>query len=189
MTVNEDKTVLVPLAQSCEELEAVTIIDLLVRAGIKVVTASLNDNKIITASRGVQLLAQTTLAEVKEEVFDMIVLPGGLPGSDYLNQDLVLRALLQKTVNAGRPVAAICAAPKVLVSAGLLDGKMATAFPGVLDTHPAKDMTYSTDAIVEDGLVVTAKSAGAAMDFALILVERLKGRDVRLMVEKNLHRN
>lgn len=178
--------VLVPLAQGCEELEAVTIIDLLVRGGVDVVTASLDDNRLICASRGVQLMAQTTLADAEKVTFDMVVLPGGLPGADYLQQDERVLALLKKTLNTNGAVAAICAAPKVLVAAGLLDGKRATSYPGVIDQYPAPAMQYVDEAVVEDGQIITSKGPGTAMAFALCLLERLKGLDVRKRVENEL---
>ncbi len=180
--------VLVPLAQGCEELEAVTIIDLLVRAGVEVVTASLDDNQQITASRGVQLIAQTTLDSVLEQKFDLVVLPGGLPGADYLRDDSRVIALLKQTYAAGGDVAAICAAPQVLVKAGLLDGKQATSFPGVIEQQPAENMRYLNQAVVEDGSVITSRGPGTAMDFTLVLIERLMGVEKRLAVEKGLQR-
>jgi len=180
--------VFVPLAQGCEELEAVTIIDLLVRGGVEVVTASLDDNKVITASRGVQLVAQTTLDEVMNDSFSMVVLPGGLPGADYLNEDERIIQLLRKTVQQGGISAAICAAPKVLVSAGLLDDKKATSYPGVIDKNPALGMQYIDLPVVEDGQVITSRGPGTAMEFALTLLEKLKGKEKRLNVEKSLVR-
>lgn len=178
------KRALVPLAQACEELEAITITDVLVRGGIEVTTASLDDNRHIQASRGAQLVADTTLAEISGEVFDLVVLPGGLPGADYLNESEALRLLLQQTDRRGGIIAAICAAPRVLATAGLLDGKEATSFPGTLDVHPAKDMVYLSQPVVDTGRVVTSRSAGTAMLFALTLVEKLMGAEKRQEVEK-----
>ena len=180
--------VLVPLAQGCEELEAVTIIDILVRGGVEVVTASLDENQIITASRGVQLVAQTILDDVLADTFDMVVLPGGLPGADYLNKDLRIIRLLKEVVLQGGIAAAICAAPKVLVSAGILDDKKATSYPGVIDTLPAKGMKYINQPVVIDGQVITSRGPGTAMDFALVLLERLKGHETRIEIEKALVR-
>lgn len=180
--------VLVPLAQGCEELEAVTIIDLLVRAGIEVTTASLDAERVITASRGVQLVAQTTLDAVKDHRFDLIALPGGLPGADFLQQDDRILKLLKSTLEQGGYVAAICAAPKVLVKAGLLDNKQATSFPGALEHNPAPGMKYLDQAVVEDGRIITSKGPGTAMDFALTLIERLEGQAKRNEVEQGLQR-
>jgi len=180
--------VLVPLAQGCEELEAVTIIDILVRGGVETVTASLDENQIITASRGVQIVAQTTLNKVLSDEFNMIVLPGGLPGADYLNEDPRIIELLKETVLQGGISAAICAAPKVLVSAGLLEDKTATSYPGVIDMLPAKGMKYSEQPVVVDGQVITSRGPGTAMDFALVLLESLQGHEIRIGVEKALVR-
>lgn len=183
-----DKTVLVPLAQGCEELEAVTIIDLLVRGGVKVITASLDNEKIITASRGVQLVANRSLDELAGQKFDMVVLPGGLPGADYLNADERVIKLLQQTVEEGGVSAAICAAPKVLVTAGLLDNKQATSYPGVINVQPAQGMKYLDEAVVVDGNIITSRGPGTAMDFALTLLENLQGREIRIEVEQALVR-
>jgi 4-methyl-5(b-hydroxyethyl)-thiazole monophosphate biosynthesis len=125
-------SVLVPLAQGCEELEAVTIIDLLRRAGIGVVTAGL-DAQPVRASRGTVLVPDVALDEALKQEYDMLVLPGGQPGADHLNADPRIRGLLKKMAETGRFTAAICAAPLVLASTGLLAGRRATAFPGVLE--------------------------------------------------------
>jgi 4-methyl-5(b-hydroxyethyl)-thiazole monophosphate biosynthesis len=179
--------VLVPLAQGCEELEAVTVIDLLRRAGIEVVTAGLADGPV-RASRGVVLLPDTTLDRVVDEDFDMVVLPGGLPGADHLDADPRVRRLLRRMADAGRYTAAICAAPKVLASAGLLDSRRATAYPGVLDRLNLPRTQVLQDAVVTDGHVVTSRGPGTAMDFALELIERLLGRPKREEVERPLVR-
>ena len=125
-------SVLVPLAPGCEELEAITIIDLLVRAGVEVVSAGLVEGPI-RASRGVVILPDTTLDEVLHLDFDMVVLPGGQPGADHLDRDPRIHTLLQKMSAAGKYTAAICAAPKILAHAGLLDGRRATGYPGTLE--------------------------------------------------------
>ncbi len=179
-------TVLVPLAQGCEELEAVTLIDILRRAGIEVVSAGLDDKPVI-ASRGVVLLPDATLDSVMERGFDMIVLPGGLPGTQHLNQDQRIHALLRKLHAAGKYLAAICAAPQVLADAGILNGKQATSYPGVLDTHATAYQWVSTP-VVRDGAVITSRGPGTAMDFALELVEILTDRATRARVEAGLVR-
>lgn len=180
--------VLVPLAQGCEELEAVTVIDLLRRAGIEVVTAGLADGPV-RASRGVVLLPDTTLDRVLDEDFDMVVLPGGLPGADHLDDDPRVHRLLRRMADAGRYTAAICAAPKVLASAGLLDSRRATAYPGVLDRLRLPRTQLLQDAVVTDGHVVTSRGPGTAMDFALELIERLLGGAKREEVERPLVRS
>ncbi len=180
-------TVLVPLAQGCEEMEAVTIVDLLRRAGIEVVTAGLDDRPI-RASRGMVLVADMTLDQAMQKDYDMIVLPGGLPGADHLDQDLRIQSLLQKMHAEGKYIAAICAAPKVLASAGLLDGRKATSFPGSLDGCSIVDMDYREQPVVIDGRVITSRGPGTAMDFALSLIELLAGKEKRRQVEAPLQR-
>jgi 4-methyl-5(b-hydroxyethyl)-thiazole monophosphate biosynthesis len=177
--------VLVPLAQGCEEIEAVTVIDILRRAGITVVSAGL-DSQPVRASRGVMLVPDATLDAVLNDSFDMVVLPGGQPGTNNLKADARVATLLQRMVQQGKYVAAICAAPSVLASAGLLDGRRATSFPGALDGFAKVDLQVA--AVVEDGKLLTSRGPGTAMDFALALVERLAGEAKRREVEAGLQR-
>lgn len=179
--------VLVPLAQGCEELEAVTIIDVLRRAGVHVVSAGLDDRPV-TASRGTVLIPDTTLDHALRSEYDMLVLPGGQPGADNLNKDSRLKPLLQKMAAAQKFTAAICAAPMVLANAGLLKGKRATAFPGTLEKLQLHDVTVESAAVVRDGLVITSRGPGTALDFALELVELLQGKTKRVAVEDGLQR-
>ena len=178
---------LVPLAQGCEELEAVTVIDLLRRAGVEVVVAGL-DAQPVKASRGVVLIPDATLDEVMSQSFDMIVLPGGLPGADHLNQDPRICTMLQTMNRNGKYTAAICAAPKVLASAGLLEGRKATGYPGVLEKTGQAGIDIDAGAVVRDGNVITSRGPGTAMDFALELIELLVGSTKRLEVENALVR-
>lgn len=179
--------VLIPLAQGCEELEAVTIIDLLRRAGINVVTASL-DERPITASRGTKLIADTLLDNVIDQEFDMVILPGGLPGADHLNKDKRIHRLLQSATDKNKKVAAICAAPKVLATSGLLEHKQATAYPGVLEALELKNTKITNAAIQQDGNVLTSRGPGTAMDFALEIITCLLGGEKRNQVESALVR-
>lgn len=179
--------VLIPLAQGCEELEAVTIIDLLRRAGIEVVSAGL-DNQPVRASRGTVIIADTTLDTALHQQFDMVVLPGGQPGADNLNNDPRIHQLLTQMTSQGKFTAAICAAPKVLASSGLLEGKRATAFPGTLEKLDLPNTTLVSAAVVQDGNVITSRGPGTAMDFALTLIENLAGAEQRMQVEAGLQR-
>lgn len=178
--------VLVPLADGCEEIEAVTIIDLLRRAGIHVVSAGLKPG-VVTASRGVKLVPDVTLDEALQHDFDMVVLPGGMPGATHLKDDVRIIELLKKMAAAGQYTAAICAAPMVLAHAGLLEGKQATSYPGFLDGLPG--VTQRAAAVVQDGKVVTSRGPGTAMDFALTLVEVLTSAEKRQQVEAALVRS
>lgn len=179
--------VLVPLAQGCEELEAVTITDLLTRGGVEVVTAGL-DSRPVKASRGMTLLPETTIDAVMEQDFDMIVLPGGLPGADHLNDDPRIHRILKRLSAEGKYTAAICAAPKVLATAGLLDGRKATSYPGALAGMDLPRVDLQLERVVRDDKVITSQGPGTAMDFALELVELLAGKTKRDEVEKGLVR-
>ena len=180
------KRVLVPLAEGFEELEAVTIIDILRRAGIDVVIASLAGSPV-TGSHGIRLAADTPLAALAEQDFDMIALPGGMPGADHLKKDPRIAGIVRRLHDAGRPVAAICAAPMVLAATGVLDGRRATSYPGFLDD--AHKATVVDEAVVVDGSVITSRGPGTALDFALTLVEQLAGGDAREAVEARLERD
>ena len=179
------KTVLVLFADGSEELEAVTIVNILRRAGITVTLAGLSAG-LLRGSRGVLLMPDTTLDEVLHNDFDMIVLPGGQPGTNNLKADPRVLKLLQRIAQQGNYVAAICAASSVLATAGLLDGKQATSFPGALVPFPK--VKQQNAAIVEDGKLITSRGPGTAMDFALTLVERLAGTAKRQEVEAGLQR-
>jgi 4-methyl-5(b-hydroxyethyl)-thiazole monophosphate biosynthesis len=178
-------SVLVPLAEGCEELEAVTIIDLLRRGGIEVVVAGLQPGPV-KASRGVVLLPDVTLDEALGRDYDMIVLPGGAGGAQRLGEDGRIAPLLRRTAEQNKYTAAICAAPRVLAEAGLLAGRRATSFPGWLDG--VDDVSYCEQAVVIDERLVTSRGPGTAMDFALQLIELLAGRDRREQVEQALQR-
>jgi len=175
----------VPLAQGCEELEAVTITNLLRRADITVITAGL-DSKPVTASRGTVIIPDTDLDTALEDDYDMVVLPGGLPGADHLNNDERIKAILIKMANSEQFTAAICAAPKVLADAGILSGKKATCYPSFLDN--SENVDVSGDAVVIDGKIITSRGPGTAMDFALTLIESLEGKEKKDEVEKALVR-
>ncbi len=179
--------VLIPLAQGCEELEAVTLIDLLRRAGIQVVTAGLDD-KPVKASRGTVLIADMTLDAALKHEYDMIALPGGMPGADHLRDDPRIQLCLKSMAAKNKYIAAICAAPRALARAGLLDGKRATSFPGSLDDSHVNNLRYLEQAVVVDGNIITSRGPGTAMDFALTLIELLLGKHKRQEVEAPLQR-
>jgi len=180
------KRVLVPLAEGFEELEAVTIIDVLRRAGIEVVVASLAGNPV-TGSHGIRLTADTPLGALAEQDFDMIALPGGMPGAEHLRKDPRIAEIVQRLHAKGRPVAAICAAPMVLAAAGVLEGRRATSYPGFLED--SGQATVVGDAVVVDGGVITSRGPGTALDFALTLVEVLAGAAARQAIESRLERD
>lgn len=179
--------VLIPLAAGCEELEAVTVIDLLRRANIEVVTAGLEPGPV-RCSRDTVLVPDVELDAAMEEDFDMIVLPGGLPGSHHLDADARIHKLLARHKAEDRYAAAICAAPKVLANAGLLTGKSATGYPGVLTMEDFPELDLLDVPVVVDGKTITSRGPGTAMDFALQLIESLAGKATRDEVETALVR-
>jgi 4-methyl-5(b-hydroxyethyl)-thiazole monophosphate biosynthesis len=173
------KHVLVPIAEGSEEIEAVSIIDVLRRAGAEVTVASCRaDGELrITASRGVQLVADTSIAQCRQQQFDLIALPGGLQGAENLQGCADLIDMLRQQKTAGRLYAAICAAPQlVLAHHGLLDDREATGHPGFQDHIPR---LRAEDAVVVDGNCITSQAPGTALAFALALVAALFGKEKR----------
>lgn len=179
------KTVLVLFAEGSEELEAITIVNILRRAGITVTLAGLTAGPL-RGSRSVMLVPDCTLDAVLQDDFDMVVLPGGQPGTNKLKADARVSELVRRMARQERFVAAICAAPAVLASAGLLDGRQATSFPGALDQFPRVKQQHA--AVIEDGRFITSRGPGTAMDFALALTEKLAGSAKRQEVEAGLQR-
>lgn len=173
--------VVVPLADGFEEIEAMSIIDILRRAGIEVVIAGLHDGPI-TSARGVKVIPDTTIDTIKAEDFDMIVLPGGQPGSDNLNADQRVRNLIVEFYTKGKLTGAICAAPYVLANAGILEGKKATSYPAYKDKITGA--MYLEDNVVEDGNVITSRGPATAACFAFKIVERLKGKETAENIRK-----
>lgn len=173
--------VLVPLADGFEEIEAVTVIDVLRRAGVEVVVAALQGDSAV-GSHGLRICADNSLAEVDASEVDGVVLPGGQPGATNLRANTLLREILQRCAQADKFVAAICAAPTVLEAAGLLAGKQATAYPG--EAIPSAE--YLFERVVEDGKIITSRAAGTAMEFALTLVRRLVGHEAATTLRQRL---
>lgn len=179
-------SVLVPLAEGFEELEAVSIIDILRRGEVEVVSAGLREGPV-RGARGTVILPDSTLDAVMERDFDLIALPGGQPGTRNLHADPRVKMLLARFRDQGRFTAAICAAPSIFADYGLLAGKRATSFPGSIDPQRG-DFQYSEESVVVDGNVITSRGPGTAMDFALTLVELLQGPARRTAVEQGLVR-
>jgi len=176
---------LVLFAEGSEELETVSIVNILRRGGVEVTLAGLQAGAL-RGSRNIVIQPDTTLAEVLAREFDLLVLPGGLPGTTYLRNDARVIQLAQKMAQQNKLVAAICAAPSVLAVAGLLDGKRATCYPTCLDEFP--NVKLQTSAIEQDGNLITSRGPGTALDFALVLLERLQGAAKRAEVEAGLVR-
>ena len=170
------KKVLVPIANGVEEIESVSIIDVLRRAGAEVTVASVHDELQITASRGVRLVADKLLSQCSEEDFDLIVLPGGLPGAEHLRDCKLLTHLLRSQQQKGKWYGAICAAPVVVLeSHGLLGTRRATCHPSFSTQLQNQEAAQSR--VVVDGNCVTSQAPGTAIEFALTLVELLLGQE------------
>ncbi|MBU0681809.1 MAG: DJ-1/PfpI family protein [Proteobacteria bacterium] len=168
------KTALILLASGFEETEAVTIIDVLRRGKVAVTSASLGD-QLVKGAHGIQVMADTALSEVAERLFDVVILPGGMGGTENLLASEAVGMLLKRHAEQGRIVSAICAAPLVLEKAGLLVGKTATIYPG-LDDKLCSAAQVSGASVVEDAKIITSRGPGTAMEFALLLVARLEGK-------------
>jgi protein deglycase len=174
---------LVPVANGVEDIETVTIIDVLRRAQVEVTVASIERDTAITCARGVKLTADTTLNEVKKETFDLIAVPGGSHGAAALGKNRALVEMLKANRGSRRWYAAICAAPAlVLAQNELLEGKRATCYPSFKDQLPR----YIDAPVVVDGHCITSQSAGTAMAFALKLVELTLGEDKLRKVAEQL---
>ncbi|ABK14592.1 DJ-1 family glyoxalase III [Methanothrix thermoacetophila] len=172
--------VVVPLAEGFEEIEFVTVVDILRRAGIDVEIAGLRDGPV-QGSHGVRVIPDTTFDKVDLNSADAIVLPGGNPGFINLGKDERVLDAVRKMSAAGKYVAAICGAPSVLVKAGVLSGRMATVHPAGKE-EVAACARYMDERVVVDGKMVTSQGPGTAMDFALKLVELLAGKEAMLNV-------
>ncbi len=168
-------TVLVPVADGSEEIEAVTIIDVLRRAGADVTVASV-DGLQITAARGVKLVADCLIGDCRQREYDLVALPGGMPGAEHLRDNTVLKEILLRQSGGGHLFGAICAAPAVVLGThGLLRNRKATCHPGhVQNLH---DPSAAAEPVVVDGNCVTSQGPGTALAFALKLVELLFGRE------------
>lgn len=165
-------TALVLLSHGFEEIEAVTIIDVLRRGGVTVTTASLGDGRV-TGSHQITIEADQLLASVAIESFDALVLPGG-PAAKTLREDERAQAAIRQAAAAGKLLAAVCAGPTALEAAGVLAGKRATVYPG--NQLPSAQQVEAR--VVEDGNVITSRGPGTTMEFALALVKRLSGAEV-----------
>lgn len=179
-----EKKVLVPVAQGTEEMEAITIIDVLRRSGAKVIVASV-DNIQIKASGGIEFKADRLLKNCMDEQFDLIALPGGIPGAYNLKDSKALETLLRRQEEQKKYYAAICASPAVVLHHhGLVTPGKVTCHPGFVDEIDNGNIVESN--VVVDGNCITSRGAGTACDFALCLVELLYSKEKRNQVAKGL---
>ena len=178
------KKVCVLLADGFEEIEGLTVVDLLRRARIYVDTISVMDDYIVHGAHGINVQTEDLFAEVDFEEFDMVVLPGGMPGTLNLKEHDGVRHVIRKYADEGRLVGAICAAPTILSNLGILEGKHVTCYPGVTDQ--IEGATLIRTAVVIDGNIITSQGAGTAIDFALKLIEVLEGAPKAKEIEESI---
>lgn len=167
------KKVYIFLADGFEEIEGLTVVDLLRRAGIEAVTVSIKKDKMVTGAHGISVMADFLFEEIKGTMADMAVLPGGMPGTTNLLACEPLMDMVLGLHSAGAYVAAICAAPSILAEIGLLEGKKATSYPGFEEKMTMAEYVY--EPVVQDGQVITSRGMGTAIDFSLKLIEILEG--------------
>lgn len=179
-----DIKVLVPIAQGSEELEAITIIDLLRRAGMNVIIAG--ENQIVTCSRGTKIIPDKIIYHLdKNELFDAIILPGGSEGTLNLMQNERLFEILQYNIENEKIIGAICAAPSILAFHKFLDnGIRLTSHPSIKSQLEKFD--YQDESVVVDGNLVTSRGAGTAIEFSLKLIELLAGFEIANKVAQGI---
>ena len=175
------KRALITVADGVEDLECVTLIDVLRRAEVEVVVASVEGRRMVTCARGIRLTADTMLVDVLAQDFDLIVLPGGMPGAQRLAEHEPLAERVRQQARAGQLFAAICAAPAVaLQQYGVLKQRRMTCYPAFSDR--LSGCSFVDQAVVVDGNCITSQGPGTALEFALTLVEQLAGKAVRRQV-------
>jgi len=176
--------VLLPLATGFEEIEAVSIVDVLRRADIKVKVASLNDKSAVTGANGITVMVDMDIKDIDSSTLDMIVLPGGWDGTYGLADDKNVQRILKEMDQAGKNIAAICAAPFALNKAGVLKQNY-TCYPSV-EEQIRKDGYTDKKMVVQDANVMTSRGPATAICFALEIVKKLKGEDMYLMLKGGL---
>lgn len=171
-------------ADGLEEIEGLTVVDLMRRAGIDISIVSMNGTLTVTGSHKIAIGADLLLEDVKDSSADMLVLPGGLPGTTHLAESNVLGEMLKNAAASGKYVAAICAAPSVLGGLGILEGKHATCYPGFEDKLTGA--LCSTDRVVADGNVITSRGMGTAIEFSEKLISLLKDETTAKELTKSI---
>ncbi|XP_050557930.1 protein dj-1beta-like [Spodoptera frugiperda] len=183
------KTALVILAQGAEEMETVITADVLRRGGVTVTIAGLDGADPVLCSRQITIVPDKALdaALAENPIYDAVILPGGLEGSDRLSKSVVVGNVLKEHEQKGKIVAAICAAPTAFVAHGIAQNKKVTSYPTTKDKIPADCYTYvEGERVVVDGNVVTSRGPGTAYWFGLKLIELLTGKDKADQVEKGM---
>lgn len=163
------------MADGCEEIEGLTAVDILRRAGLEIVTISMNKTDSVTGSHNITFQTDAIFEQVNLDEFDAIILPGGMPGTVKLGEYAGVTKAVQAFASAGKLVAAICAAPSVLGAAGILQGKRAVCHPGFEDKLTGAQVSF--EPVMTDGNIITSRGMGTAIEFALAIVQYLKDED------------
>jgi len=171
--------VLIPLPEGVEPLEAVTIIDVLRRASIRVTTVSLTDHITIHAAHGIKLAADTTWDAINLDDFGALVFPGGAKGTELLKSDERILHAVREFHDTERHICALCAAPTVLAEAGILEGRTATCYPSCAEEL---GLSYDNAPVIADGNIITGQGPGTALLFSLVLIQHFKGDEVAQQV-------
>ena len=175
---------LIPLADGFEDVEAISVVDVLRRGGVEVVTASIHDRRDVRSAHGVRMEADALFAEVGDGTYDAIILPGGGEGTENLKRSVAVAERLRRQREEGRLLCAICAAPTVLEAAGVLDEKTeVTCYPTCRDDL---ERPWSPAPVVHDGAVITGQAPGTAMLFALVVLKTLAGERVARKVAQGM---
>ena len=164
------------MADGCEEIEGLIVVDLVRRAGIEIEMISVSGNDTVTGSHKIAFGTDVKKADADYASYDGIVLPGGMPGTTHLMEDETVNRVIKEFAQDGKLVAAICAAPSVLGNAGLLEGKTATCYPGV--EGKLTGANFVTNSVAKDGNIITSRGLGTAIDFAAEIVAYLNGKIV-----------
>lgn len=172
------------LANGFEEIEALATVDVLRRAGFDVQTVSIHEELLVEGSHGIKVIADTLFNASSFEELDLIILPGGMPGTKHLGDHEGLKSLLLEHASQSKWIAAICAAPKVLGELGLLKGQFATCYPG-FEVY-LQGAIHVDENVVVSGHYVTGKGAGAAIEFALKLVELFADYETALELGRSM---
>ncbi|KON33412.1 hypothetical protein AC477_01600 [miscellaneous Crenarchaeota group-1 archaeon SG8-32-1] len=175
--------VLVFLATGFEEIETVTIVDVLRRAGLEVVLTGLS-NKVVEGAHSMKIVRDRSIDDVKIDDFDAVIVPGGNPGYKNLRKDSRVIELIKMAFESKKMIAAICAAPAVLSDAGVLNGKFCTIYPGMENELENGRGISKQDIVVVDGNLITSQGPATALPFALIIVEKLAGKQIAESVKE-----
>ena len=165
------------MADGCEEIEGLTVVDIVRRAKLAIETISITDTLQVTSSHGVTFMTDAIATEVNFDELDGIILPGGMPGTLHLGESDIVNEVIKRFAAEGKLVAAICAAPSVLGAAGILTGKEATCHPGFEEKLTGAEVTTALRAVT-DGNIITSRGMGTAIEFSLAIIKKFVDDDM-----------